>query len=308
MPSFFESRHMVLTEYRKGLMLALFCYLIWGLFPIYWLPLNDTAIPAPQILAQRIFWSAVVTLAALLLLRRTSALGAVFRRPQMLLALTASSVLIGTNWLIYLWAIMNEHVLDASLGYLINPLVNILFARMLFGENLDRFQTLAVLLAGIGVAWLALSLGQLPWVALVLALSFSLYGVIRKTLQIDALTGMAVETLILLPPAAGYLYWCASQNSLVFAELGTLQRSVIIGSGIITVVPLLCFAAGAKRIPFSQLGILQYLSPTLQMLAGIWVFHEALSVQRLTAFAWVWAGVAVFIYGMWRRNRLTQAT
>lgn len=292
------------TAYRQGLVLALICYLIWGLFPIYWLPINQSAMPAEQILMHRIIWSAVVIVVALTLWQRWSAVYSAFRQPRLLAAMLASSVLIGINWLVYLWAIMHHHVLDAGLGYFINPLVNVLFARMIFGETLDRYQTSAVVLASIGVACLVFWLGKLPWVALVLAVSFSLYGVIRKRVQIDTLTGLAMETLILLPFAAVYLIWCVSQNTLFFAELSHLQRGILIGSGVMTVVPLLCFAAGAKRIPFNHLGILQYLSPTLQMLAGVWFFHETLNNQRFIAFAWVWAGVVVFIWGIWRQHRI----
>lgn len=294
------------TTYRQGLILALICYLIWGLFPIYWLPINQSAIPATQVLMHRIIWSTLVIVLALTLLRRWRPLLAAFRQPRLLGAMLATALFIGINWLVYLWAIMHHHVLDAGLGYFINPLVNMLFARMIFGETLDRYQACAVILAGIGVAWLVFLLGKLPWVALVLAVSFSFYGVLHKRIQIDALTGMAMETLILLPFALAHMLWCITQNTLFFTELSSLQRTILVGSGIMTVVPLLCFSASAKRIPLLQLGIFQYLSPTLQMIAGIWVFHEALNSQRLMAFMWVWAGVAVFVWGMWQRHKSSQ--
>ena len=291
------------NEYRRGIWYALCCYGIWGLFPIYWYPLNKAAITADQILAQRVLWSVLFSLLLVLLARQGGRLLSAFRRPRLLALFTVSSLLIGVNWLVYLWAIVNDHVLDASLGYFVCPLANVLLGRLLFGERLSRPQWLAVLLAGIGILWLAVPAGQVPWVAVLLAASFSLYGAVRKLAPLEAMPAMALETLMLLPFAAGWLLWCRHEGTLVFGSLSGLQLAVLLGSGVATTLPLLFFAGAARRIPLSLLGMLQYGSPTLQLVIGLVIFGEQFSPQRLIGYAWVWIGVAVFIASMVLRNR-----
>lgn len=292
-------------EARKGLLYALGCYAVWGLFPLYWYPLKSAAIGAETLLAQRIAWSALFAVLMLLLLpgshRREFA--AVLRHPKRLAVLALSAVLIAANWLVYLWAIVHNHVVEASLGYFVSPLLNVLFGALLLHERLNRIQMAAVMLALVGIGWLALSVGRLPWVAVLLALSFCLYGLVRKTAPVGALTGVAWETLLLLPCALAYLSLTGSGTAL-FSRLDGLQTAILIGSGLATTVPLLMFAAGARRIPLSTLGILQYGSPTLQMLLGLMLFGEHFDADRFTAFCWVWAGVALYVYGIWRGRQV----
>lgn len=290
------------SEYRKGLRYALFCYAIWGTFPLYWYPLNG-ALPAGQMMAQRVAWSALFALGLLLWHRQAGKLLAVFCRPALLAAFVLSALLIGANWLIYLWAITNHHVLDASLGYFINPLFNVFLGRVVLKEQLNKAQWLAIALALTGILWLAVPAGQVPWVALLLAFSFGLYALIRKLAPIDALPGLALETFILLPLALAYLLWCNAQQQLVFGSLNTLQTALLVGSGAATTIPLLLFAAGARRIPLSLLGILQYLSPTAQLILGLLLFGEVLDGSRLIGYGWVWLGVAVFLFGAYRPRR-----
>jgi len=287
-----------LSEQRKGIWLALACYGIWGLFPLFWYPLNHSAMPAEQILAQRIVWSSVFALALLLAFSQGRALVVAFRQPKVLAMFALSSLLIAANWLIYLWAIVHHHVVEASLGYFINPLFNVLLGFVLFKERLNAWQIAAIALALAGIAWLAVPAGQIPWISLFLAFSFGFYGAVRKLAPMPPLAGLTLETLMLLPFALGYLAWCGMQNTLVFGELTPLQKTVLFASGAATTLPLLAFAAAAKRITLSLLGILQNLSPTAQLLLGL-AFGEQLSGARLIGYGLVWLGVLVFAGWAW---------
>ena len=293
------------AERRRGLRYALGCYAVWGLFPLYWYPLEGT-MPAMQLMAQRVAWSALFALAVLLGRRQGGEVLAVLRRPRLLAVFAASSLLIGANWLVYLWAITNRHVLDASLGYFINPLCNVFLGFVVLKERLNRTQWLAILLALAGILWLAVPAGQIPWISIMLAASFGLYGLIRKTAPMPALAGLALETFILAPVALGYLLLCFWGGTLYFSQLNALQTSVLLLSGAATTIPLLLFAEGAKRIPLSLLGMLQYVSPTLQLLLGIVMFHEPLNGARLTGYALVCMGAAGFLTGSCHEHRLPQ--
>lgn len=291
-------------EQRRGLWFALGCYGVWGLFPLYWYPLNHSPIDAVQILAHRVLWSSVAAFAMLFYFKQSAAVYTVLRQPRLLFWFVCSAALISINWLVYVWAMVNNHVLDASLGYMINPLLNVFFGSVVLGERLNSTQKTALLAAAAGIAWLVLQVGQIPWVALALGLSFSLYGLVRKTAPIDALPGLALETLLLLPVALGYLGWCVWQGRLVFGELNALQLAVLLGSGIATSFPLLWFAAAAKRISLSLLGMLQYGTPIVQMLLGLFLFGEVFDLHRFIGFACVWVGAAVFLWGAWRSARV----
>ena len=292
-----------LTENQKGLLYALCCYLLWGLFPLYWYPLTHSGIDAGQLLAQRIVWSALFSVVLVAVFKQTHVLLDALRRPKTLLVFTCSATAIGLNWLIFLWAISNNHVLEASLGYFISPLFSMLLGRLFFNEHFNRIQLAAIVLAAIGIFWLALPAGQVPWVALLLTLTFGLYGLLRKTAPLDALPWLALETLLLLPFALAYLGWLAQQGQLVFGSLPPLLLATLIGSGIVTTVPLLLFAAGARRISMSDLGIIQYVSPTIQFLLGLFLFGEAFDVSRFIGYGWVWLGVAVYLFGIWHQQR-----
>ena len=284
-------------------MTSLCCYLLWGLFPLYWYPLTHSGIDAGQLLAQRIVWSALFSVVLVVVFKQTHVLLDALRRPKTLLVFTCSATAIGLNWLIFLWAIGNNHVLEASLGYFISPLFSMLLGRLFFNEHFNRIQLAAIVLAAIGIFWLALPAGQVPWVALLLTLTFGLYGLLRKTAPLDALPGLALETLLLLPFALAYLGWLAQQGQLVFGSLPPLLLATLIGSGIVTTVPLLLFAAGARRISMSDLGIIQYVSPTIQFLLGLFLFGEAFDVSRFIGYGWVWLGVAVYLFGIWHQQR-----
>ncbi|AGQ38772.1 TPA: EamA family transporter RarD [Mannheimia haemolytica] len=282
----------------QGWHYALLCYLTWGTFPIYWYPINQSGMPAEQILAQRVLWAALFAVFLLLIFQQGRAVINAFKQPKVLGLFVLSSFMIGVNWLVYLWAIVNEHILDASLGYFINPIFNVFVGRLILKEQLNKAQLLALLFAISGILWLAIPAGQIPWVALILAASFCIYGLIRKLAPMEPLSGLALETLLMSPFAITYLCFCYHQNILVFSELNPLQMAVLLCSGIATTLPLLWFAMGARRISMSLLGMLQYISPTLQFLCGVLIFNETLSAERAVGYILVWIGVGVFLLGM----------
>lgn len=290
-------------EARKGLLYALACYLMWGLFPLYWYPLTHSAISADQLLAQRIVWSAVFSVVLLIVFRQGETVRQAIRNRKLLLTFTASAFAISMNWLVYLWAITHNHVIDASLGYFISPLFSILLGRLFFNERLNRIQTAAILLAVVGVLWLAIPAGRIPWVAILLTVSFGIYGLLRKIAPLAALPGLALETLLMLPFALAYLAWTAYSGHIVFSELPSLPLTVLLGSGAVTTIPLLLFASGARRISLSNLGIIQYVSPTCQFLLGLSLFGEAFDLSRFIGYVWVWAGVAVYLFGIWQKKQ-----
>lgn len=290
------------TQQKQGILYALTCYGTWGLFPLFWYPLNHSAMPADQILAQRIVWSGVFAAALLLAFKQGRLLLNALRQVRLLAVFALSSFLIAANWLVYVWAITNNHILEASLGYFINPLFNVFLGALMFQERPTRLQTAAVALAFLGILWLAVPGGKMPWISLALAASFGFYGAVRKIAPMPPLAGLTLETLLLLPFALGYLAWRGVQGTLVFTELDALQKTVLFASGAATTLPLLAFAAAAKRIALSLLGILQNISPSAQLLIGL-ALGEHLDAGRLAGYGLVWAGVAVFLFDVWRQMK-----
>lgn len=296
---------MKITDKLQGWHYALMCYMSWGMFPIYWSPLYQSPMPAEQLLAHRVLWSALFALLLIWLFKQSRNLLTAIKQPKILGIFLLSSFLIAANWLIYLWALINQQILEASLGYFINPLLNVFLGRIVLKERLNATQLIALLATASGILWLAIPAGQIPWIALMLAATFALYGLIRKLAPMEALTGFTLETLLMLPFSLGYLGFCHWQGNLVFSELNTLQSAVLYGSGIATALPLIWFATGARKISMSLLGMLQYVSPTLQFLCGVILFGETLSAERLVGYAFVWFGVIVFLLGMKAKVRQT---
>lgn len=294
---------MAIKDRLQGWHYALGCYLLWGTFPLYWYPLNHSAMPADQILAQRIVWSAIFAVLLLVLFKQGKTVLSAFKQSRLIGIFMLSATLIAINWLIYLWALTNNHVLDASLGYFINPLVNVFLGWLIFKERLNKAQFVALSFALVGILWLAIPAGQIPWVAISLALSFAFYAVIRKLAPMEALAGLALETILLSPFALGYLYFCSMQGNLVFGELTGLQMAVLFGSGAATTIPLLWFAIGVRQISMSLLGMLQYISPSLQFMWGVLLLGETLSMQRLIGYILVWIGVGIFLLAMQAKAR-----
>jgi len=277
---------------NTGILSATLAFLCWGLFPLYFHAIGD--VPPLQILANRMVWS-LLFLVIVLAVRRQWAWLNLVRRPRVFGSFVASALLLSINWLIYIWAVNNGHVIESSLGYFINPLVNIMFGSMLLKERLRRAQWMAIGVAALGVAWLTWQAGTVPWVALALAMSFGGYGLLRKTAALGALEGLSFETMVLFPLAAGYVIWLTAhgQNAFINTDSNT-TRWLLVAAGPITAIPLVLFAAGARKIPMSVLGLLQYLSPTMQFLLGVWLFHEAFTATRLVGFVLIWLALALY--------------
>ncbi|MDO5687682.1 MAG: EamA family transporter RarD [Neisseria sp.] len=284
----------------QGLLYAAACYLLWGIFPLYWYPLNATAMPAEQILAQRIVWSALFALMILPFSGQNRQLLAALRDRRLLLIFFGSAAALSVNWLTYLWAVTHHHVLDAGLGYFITPLVAVLLGRIVLHEILRPTQLAAIAIAAGGVLYLTWLSGGVPVVAVILALSFGFYGLLRKIAPLPALAALVLETLWMLPFALLYLLWADHRGDFYFTELAPLARLVLIGSGVVTTIPLLLFAAGAKRISLANMGMIQYISPTLQFIIGLTVFHEPFNIHRLIGYAMVWLAVLVYLAGSLR--------
>ncbi|MFC5552178.1 EamA family transporter RarD [Massilia aerilata] len=285
---------------RTGILSAASAFLCWGLFPLYFHAIGE--VPPMQILAHRMLWS-LLFLLIVLAVRRQWAWLAIVRRPRVFGSFVASAVLLSVNWLIYIWAVNNNHVIEASLGYFINPLVNISLGYLLLKERLRPAQWAAIAVAALGVAWLTWQAGTVPWIALALAVSFGGYGLLRKTAALGALEGLSFETMVLFPVAAAYVVWLTMHGQNAFINTGsTSTQLLLMAAGPITAIPLLLFASGARQIPLSVLGLLQYLSPTLQFLLGVWLFHEPFTPDRLVGFALIWAALALFAFeGLLRR-------
>jgi chloramphenicol-sensitive protein RarD len=297
------------TDRRRGILLSLAAYAMWGAFPLYFKALEA---PPLEVLANRVVWSALFLVIVLLAQRRVGALVASIRSGRVAFWSFVSATLLAVNWFIYIWAVAQARVVDASLGYFITPLVSVSLGVIFFGEALRMGQRLAVATAAAGVLWLTLQFGLLPWVGLCLAFSFGSYSALRKRSVLDALDGLILEQMLMLPLALGYLIWLGvnGQNSLL--NLGAGQTLLLLLSGPLSSVPLLMFAAGARRIPLSVVGVLQYISPTLQLLLGVIVWHEPFGGARLVGYALIWLALLIYsVEGAWtaklrRRAALVQ--
>lgn len=287
------------TARRQGALAAALAFGMWGFFPLYWHMLAH--VPSLQIIAHRIVWCAAFVLVWLSLSSGRGWLRSALDRPRVGLMLVASSLLIGLNWGIYIWAVTHERVVAASLGYFINPLLNVVLGVALLGERLNRAQQAAVALAALGVLWLAVQHDEPPWLSLALAASFATYGLIRKLAVVDAIPGLAIESLVLVAPSLGWIAWEQHAGRGAFSTHDPRTAALLVLGGVITSVPLIAFAFAARRLPYSLLGFLQYLAPTLQLLCGVWVLGEAFSGVQLVGFGLIWAALAVYLADSLRR-------
>jgi chloramphenicol-sensitive protein RarD len=286
---------------RTGIVSAALAFLCWGLFPIYFHALGE--VPPLQILAHRMLWSLAFLLLVLAFRRQWRWLDQV-RQPRVFWSFVASALLLSANWLVYIWSVNNGHVIEASLGYFINPLVNIMLGYLILKERLRPVQWAAIALAGVGVAWLTWQTGTVPWIALFLAASFGGYGLLRKTAALGALEGLSFETMVLFPIAASYVVYLTLNGQNAFINTPSdATRLLLIAAGPVTAIPLLLFASGARQIPLSILGLLQYLSPTIQFLLGVMLFKEAFTADRLVGFVLIWTALLIFAgEGLLRRG------
>lgn len=277
---------------RKGILYATTCYTAWGLFPLYFKALSDVA--PTEILFHRMLWALLFLLVVLAWRKQWSWIPALMTQPKLLIGFASSAILLSTNWLIYIWAINNGRVIDASLGYFMTPLVSVLLGFLLLHERLRQIQWWAVALAASGVLWLTVQTGHPPWIGLSLALSFGVYGLLRKTAALGALEGLSLETFLLFPFALAYLTFLVMTGQSGFIHGTTTTQLLLLAAGPITAVPLLLFAAGARRIPMATLGLLQYISPSLQLLLGVWLYHEEFNAVRAAGFIAIWLGLIVY--------------
>jgi chloramphenicol-sensitive protein RarD len=282
-----------------GMLYAASAYIIWGLFPIYFKALQG--VPPMEILLHRIVWALVFLLIVLTSRQQWAWVPKVLRQPKVLAGFAASAILLSVNWFIYIWSVNNGHVVDSSLGYFMNPLVNVLLGFLFLRERMRPIQWAAIALAAFGVAWLTWHAGHLPWIGLALAFSFGSYGLLRKTAALGALEGLSLETILLFPVAFGYLAVLAwnGQNTFLLAPVSS--KWLLAAAGPITAVPLLMFAAGARRIKMSTLGVLQYIAPTLQLLLGVCLYGEPFGSERMAGFALIWSALVIYsLEGLWQ--------
>jgi chloramphenicol-sensitive protein RarD len=283
------------SEHQRGLLFGISAYGLWGLFPLYW-PLLEPAAPL-EILAHRIVWS-LLFVGALVWLRRRHATTATVRAAlgdrRTRNALVVASVVIALNWFLFIWAVNNNHVVETSLGYFINPLVSVAMGVVAFGERMRRLQWAAIGIAAAGVLWLTFEYGRPPWISIVLALSFGTYGLAKKKANVGAVQSLTVETLVLAPLALTYVLTLQATGAGEFGRNGLGHTALLVGAGVATALPLLCFGAAATRIPLSMVGMLQYLTPTLQFLIGVFLYGEPMTSARWVGFVLVWLALAVF--------------
>jgi chloramphenicol-sensitive protein RarD len=280
-----------LTAERKGLLYGILAYIIWGTTPIYFKLLQQ--VPAAEVLSHRVFWSSILLLLIIAITRRWDNVRKILYEPKKILMLTATSFLIGLNWIVYIWAIATDQILEASMGYFIMPLMMVLLGVIFLKEKLNTWQWLAVGLTTIGVLIQIVDAGKLPWIALTEAITFSVYGLIRKRINVDALTGLLLETLILYPFALYILFGIPSHTGELVDNSLSLNI-ILIAAGIVTTIPLLFFAGASTRIKLTTLGLLQYISPTFMWILAVYVYHEPFVHSTLITFAFIWAGLVCF--------------
>lgn len=292
-------------NYRRGLIYALAAFVLWGVAPAYFKLIQQ--VPPAEIIVHRILWSCLLMALVLGLSRRFVGWHRLREQPRTVATLALTALLISGNWLVFVYAVNSGRMLDASLGYYINPLINVLLAVLFLGERLRPLQSAAVLLALLGVAYQVYELGRLPWIALVLAFSFGFYGLLRKRVPLDALNGLGVETALVAPLALIYFALLWQQGTLQFGHVSLRLDLLLAAAGVVTTIPLALFAAGAQRLPYTTIGFLQYLSPSIGMVLAVAFYGEHFSAGHAVTFGLIWTGLALFSLDAWsqaRRNRV----
>ncbi|HEV2866084.1 MAG TPA: EamA family transporter RarD [Allosphingosinicella sp.] len=285
---------------RAGLALGVGAYLLWGVLPLYFKAL--AAVSPIEIVAHRIVWSLIFLGVLATLSRRWSAIRSAVATPRVLMTLTVTAALIGINWLTFIYAVVSRHMLEGSLGYYLNPLVNVLLGVVLLKERLTRGQILATVLAAAGVSVLAAGAGSSLWISLTLAVTFAFYGFLRKVAPVDSLEGLSIETALLAPVAAGWLLWMQQSGSIAFLHMGLATDLLLVLGGAVTAIPLLLFTGAARRLRYSTLGFLQYIAPSLQFLLAVLAFGEPLTTPHIICFAAIWSALAIFTAESWRAS------
>lgn len=286
---------------KKGILFGIGAYALWGFFPVYWKLLKH--VPAPQLLGHRIGWSFLLLLAVILITRQWADFRSRLNRRTFFIY-SIAAILIGINWLTYVWAVNEGYIVETSLGYFINPLLSVLMGVIILREKLRPAQWIPIGLAAAGVTYLTIIYGRLPWIALTLAFSFGFYGLVKKVAPLSSLYGLTFETGILFLPALGYLVFNEVNRTGAFMHTGLISDLLLIGAGVVTTIPLLMFASAARQIPLTVVGLLQYIAPTLQFSLGVLVYHEPFDQTRLIGFGIVWIALIIF----WVENYLAHRT
>ncbi len=287
---------------RKGLLIAASAFVLWGLMPLYWHLLK--AVPSLQIVAHRVLWCAVLVALWLLWSQGRGWFKAILAQPRLAAMLTLSGLCIGVNWGLYIWAVNAGHVVESSLGYFINPLLNVVIGTLFLRERLNPTQWVSVAITAAGVLWLTFNYGSFPWIALALATSFGIYGLIRKLAAVDSVTGLGFENSVLLLPALGYLLWIeGSGQGGFFSDWGFGIDALLVFAGVLTALPLIAFSFAVRRVPLSTIGLMQYIAPTMQFLIGVLVFRESFDRDRAIGFIVIWIALAIFAVDSLRRAR-----
>ncbi|WP_269431514.1 EamA family transporter RarD [Domibacillus indicus] len=286
------------NERKAGAIYTAGSYIMWGLIPMYWKLISDVS--AYEILANRIIWSFVFMLVLLLLMKKITPLKQVLKEiiahPRKSLALAAASLLISINWFVFIWAVNNNHIIETSMGYYINPLMSVLLGIIVLKESLSKAQVLSFLLAAGGVFIMTFSYGSFPWVSLSLAVSFALYGLAKKMIRMDAAVGLTIETAVVTPLAVLYLLLLSGNNALQLFHGSWETDLLLMGGGVLTAIPLLLFGHGAQKIPLYLIGFLQYIAPTMTLLLGVFMYHEPFTHSQLLSFIFIWSALVVFTF------------
>lgn len=293
-----------MENYKQGIFFGLAAYVLWGILPVYWKALE--LVSPFEILSSRFMWSCVFVFLLIIFQKKwplfAKEVKQVFSNVKTGAAMVAAGITISFNWGTFIWAVNNGHIVETSMGYYINPLVSILFAVVFLRERLDKMQLAAITCAFIGVASMVYSFGKIPWVSLTLAFTFALYGLLKKILPVSALTSIMLETLLITPLALLYEYSLWQQGVSFYASENMQVIMMLTGAGVVTAIPLLLFTAGARLLPLKIIGFLQYISPTLTLLIGVFVYNEAFTASHLLAFGWIWAALLLFIVSQLRSN------
>lgn len=287
-----------------GLGAGFSCFLLWGALPLYF-HLIGSEVSAWEILLQRMIWAAALLTLFIVATGRMGPVRQALGQRPLVLTLTVTALLISCNWGTFIWGVTHQHIVQTSLGYYINPLLNVILGLVFFKERLRPMQIVAIMLAAVGVMIMIIGFGKVPWISLILAASFGLYGMLRKKLDVDSITGLYIETMLLLPFALLWLGYLYQQGSAAFLLQDRLTDTLLIGCGLVTIIPLVLFTMAAHRLKLSTLGLIQYITPTLQLLTGVLIFGEAFTHDNAITFAFIWAGLMLYTFDMLYANRHT---
>lgn len=304
-PISYSSSNQSQAHIRSGVIYAMAAYISWGLVPIYFKTVANAQVKALEILAHRIVWSVILLLIMTWATGHWKSISAVFRSRSTLLTLALTAFLVGINWYTFIWAVEHNQILQSSLGYYINPLVNMLLGFLFLGERLRKWQVFSVCLAVVGVCWLTFAYGQFPWIALILAFSFGFYGLLRKKAHVEALAGLTIETLLMGPLAIGYLVYLGVNGTGQFATVSISRDALLAFAGVVTTLPLLWFAVGARRLRLTTMGFLQYFAPTGHFLLGVFVYNEQFKYYHAITFGCIWLALIIYSIDSYRQHRFT---